>query len=316
MMDHPPKFQHANKRAVFEIACPPKCQIAGEIAYTRWRAMPLPETVNLASPLEVVGREDVFDYVPMLIPGPVLEWHLNFADPNLFFGYGTGLFAQDEIQTAEHPALGCLLEALKHTGERAVTLDHAQPTPVLIRGAERRVHVATSPNPTEGRPQGLYGNWFASAPVSSIRRATRAINPATTSNILAIAAPAGGRDEYWEDEIRHILITSYTGFRAAALESIERNGEHTKTIVHTGFWGCGAFGGNRVLMTLLQIAAAHMAQISHLIFHTFDSHGTFAFMDARALVGEFAESQTACTTDNLVRWLLSQHFSWGTCDGN
>ena len=29
------------------------------------------------------------------------EWHVNFADPRLFVSYGSGLFAQDEMQVAE-----------------------------------------------------------------------------------------------------------------------------------------------------------------------------------------------------------------------
>jgi hypothetical protein len=201
MTEHPPRLHHPHKRAIFEIACPRNCKITGTINYSRWRAMPLPESFECISHMEIVGREDVFDYVPTEVSGPALEWHVNFADPNLFFGYGTGLFAQDEIQTAEHPALGCLLEALHHAGERTVTLDRAQPTPILIRGVERRVRVATDPNAAEGRPQGLYGNWFANAPVATVRRAARPIQPPTISNIIAIAAPAGGTGEYWEDEI-------------------------------------------------------------------------------------------------------------------
>ncbi len=40
------------------------------------------------------------------------EWWVNFADPHLFVAYGSSLFAQDEIQVAEHPSLGHLREAL------------------------------------------------------------------------------------------------------------------------------------------------------------------------------------------------------------
>jgi len=37
-----------------------------------------------------------------------VPWYVNFADPRLFTAYGSGLFAQDEIQAAEHPILGHL----------------------------------------------------------------------------------------------------------------------------------------------------------------------------------------------------------------
>lgn len=41
-----------------------------------------------------------------------MEWWVNFADPILFVAYAGRLFAQDEIQVAEHPALGHLKEKL------------------------------------------------------------------------------------------------------------------------------------------------------------------------------------------------------------
>lgn len=55
-----------------------------------------------------------------------IEWHVNFADYNLFGYYGGNLFAQDEMQVQsrrhallshsmqvmEHPSLGSIREAL------------------------------------------------------------------------------------------------------------------------------------------------------------------------------------------------------------
>jgi hypothetical protein len=47
--------------------------------------------------------------------------------------------------------------------------------------------------------------------------------------------------------IEFVLATAFTGFSAARLESARLNPSPVVAI-HTGFWGCGAFGGNRVLM--------------------------------------------------------------------
>jgi Poly (ADP-ribose) glycohydrolase (PARG) len=44
----------------------------------------------------------------------------------------------------------------------------------------------------------------------------------------------------------------------------------TSVAVHTGYWGCGAFGGNRVLMALLQVLAAGSAGLDQLVFHVGD----------------------------------------------
>jgi hypothetical protein len=41
-----------------------------------------------------------------------------------------------------------------------------------------------------------------------------------------------------------------------------------RTIIHTGWWGCGAYGNNRQMMLITQILAAHWAQIDGIIFHT------------------------------------------------
>jgi hypothetical protein len=59
--------------------------------------------------------------------------------------------------------------------------------------------------------------------------------------------------------IEGINRTAFAGFRAAVLTS----GEVT---IHSGFWGCGAFGNNRQLMTAIQILAAGAAGVRRLVF--------------------------------------------------
>jgi hypothetical protein len=80
----------------------------------------------------------------------------------------------------------------------------------LIRGVERRIEVKTNVDRAAGRPNGLYGNRFAAAGVDTIRRATRKIEPATVSNLIAVAAPAYGRGEYQPGQIEYILETAST----------------------------------------------------------------------------------------------------------
>jgi len=55
------------------------------------------------------------------------------------FNYYSGpLMAQDEIQVAENPCLAALREALVSRRLPALTVENGEPTPVLVRGAERR----------------------------------------------------------------------------------------------------------------------------------------------------------------------------------
>lgn len=307
----PPRFTHPHKQLVHSLACPPNRPPRGTIVHSRWRAAPLPEVTPAAAPAHEM-REDVFGYEPS--PAGAVEWYLNFADPHLFFAYGGSLLAQDEHQVLEHPALGSLCEHLRASADprfRPVTWEDGAATPVLVRGVERRCALATDPDPLEGRPLGLYGNRFARAPEDAVRRALTVLDPPTISNILAMAAPPGGSGPYEEHEIRGILVTAYTGFRAARLES-----DAARLVVHTGHWGTGAFGGNKVLMTMLQLLAARLAGVDGLVYHTFDSTGSAAFAEGEQRLRAVAPGGAERGVDELVRAIRGMAFVWGVSDGN
>lgn len=309
--DHPPLLRDPNKKAVLEIACPSGSSPGGTVVCTRWSAMDLPESFAPGRVAEVMTRHDGFyDYRPDLTEEAAVEWHVNFADPNLFFAYGGPLFAQDEIQVAEHPILASLREALQREGAAARTVERGRPTPVLVTGAERRCHVATNADAAEGRPRGLYGNEFGRASVAAVRRATRRIEPPTSTNLVAMAAPSGGTGAYTVEEIRYVLTTAFTGFRAAAQESAG-----APVAVHTGFWGCGAFGGNRVLMTMLQGLAAQAAGVDRLVVHAPGAEGAAPLRAAlRAIREELSGLPPGVRV--LVDRIAAMGLEWGESDGN
>jgi hypothetical protein len=114
-----------------------------------------------------------------------------------------------------------LREALLNSSRiRPLTAINGRPTPILIRGAQRRCSVDTAPVPGK-RPNGLYGNAFHRASTTAIREATTLITPPTLTNILAIEAPPGGRGTYRMDEIGGILRTAYSAFAAARVDSYD-----------------------------------------------------------------------------------------------
>jgi hypothetical protein len=311
----PPRFAHPHKQVVYALACPASAPPRGAVTYARFRAMPLPEAAPPSAPA-VTHRDDAFSYETP--PPGVVAWHLNFADPHLFFAYGSGLLAQDELQALEHPALGSLLEwlsASKDPRDRPVTEEDGSPTPVLVRGVERRCSLAIEPDPLEGRPMGLYGNRFARAKEDAVRRALTVLGPPTISNILAIAAPPGGRGPYEIDEIRGILVTATTGYRAAAAESILAL-PGARVEIHTGHWGTGAFGGDKVLMTMLQIFSARLAGIDHLVYHTLDPEGQSSFEEGRARIETLAPAGAPHRVEDVIRAIHAMGFVWGTSDGN
>lgn len=308
MAEHPPMWRHTNKLVVFTVGCPEGCVHTGTIGYTRWPAFELPASSNpTAAAQNAVHRPTIYEYEPV-VPGAV-EWHVNFADPLLFYAYGSGLFAQDEMQSAEHPALGAIVEALHVGSQRPATEDESGPTPVLVTGVERRVHVATDRNEAEGRPRGLYGNEFSAATPDVIRRAARRIDPPTRSNIVALAAPAYGIGRYARGQMERILVTAFTGFSAAVHES-ESLSPGAPVVIHTGYWGCGVFGGNRVVMSLLQVLAAGMAGVDTLVFHTVTEEGAGPFEEAlRVIEEEFGQGEIAL--GELLERLVALDFRWG-----
>ncbi len=216
--EFPARLSDRNKKTVFGMSSPPGAVHAGAISFSRWRLMSLPATVMRSerSPgFEL--HENYFTYDPS--PKGRVDWHLNFADYDLFCAYGGPLFAQDEMQVAEHPALASLRHGLIESGLKPVTGEDGNPTPVTVMGVERRCQIATDPNVAEGRPYGLYGNRFSIAAEEVVRGATEIIDPATVSNILAIEAPPGGRGRYTREQIESVFLTVCTGFSAAVFET-------------------------------------------------------------------------------------------------
>jgi hypothetical protein len=309
MQNFPPRFRHRNKQIVFSLAFPPGSTANGTIEFTRWDAMLLPLTISWNGEQPTFEpREDLFDYAPPRDPSTI-EWHLNFANEDLFTAYSGSLFAQDEMQVTEHPALGSLREALLTERFVPLTVGGGRPTPALIKGVERRVSIATEPNAAEGRPYGLYGNNFASAKEDALRAASRVIDPPTVSNILAMEAPSYGSGRYTLDQIHFIVTTAYTGFSAARLESAP-----DRCLIHTGFWGCGAYGGHRVLMALLQMVAACLSRIDVLVFHTHQQAGSKAFAAARDIFEREVGDQEKGVNALLDR-IEAMGFEWGVSDG-
>ena len=186
---------------------------------------------------------------------------------------------------------------------------------MLVTGVERRVAIETDPDAAAGRPRGLYGNAFAAADPDVVRRATTPIDPPTVTNLVAIAAIAGGRGRYAQHEIHRVLVTAFTGFRAAVLESERLAGGPARVVVHTGHWGCGAFGGNRVLMALLQVVAARMAGLERLVFHTGAPGGDAPIAEALGRIAVLTGGEPVATED-LLKSIDGQGFRWGVSDGN
>lgn len=303
---HPARIHHPHKQLLYDVAAltgPP----AGAVSISRWGPNPLPEA--LTGDIGIAEAPGYFSYDDPE-PGEV-DWHQNFADVHVFGFYAGGLYAQDEMQVAEHPVLASVHEALA-AERQALTEDASGPTPVLVAGVERRVTVDTEPSLDPGRMAGLYGNRFAAASTATLRSAVKRVAPPTVSNILAIAAPRPGSGRYTAAQIRGVLQTAYTGYAAGVAESARLH-PGAKVVVHTGFWGCGAFGGDRVLMVALQTVAARLAGVHTLVFHVGDRTGLHDTAEARRALARLPASGPV---EGFVTAVEAAGFQWGRSDGN
>lgn len=295
---HPPRLVHGHKQLVDRLQEGHRGDDA--LGYSRWRARPWPTEVPDAAPrLEV--RPTVYDYAA---PGPAV-WHVNFADPQLFVAYGSPLLAQDELQVLEHPVLGSLREALLAEGLPAVTATDEGPTPVLVTGARRVCALDTEPGVE--RMHGLYGNRFAAAPFREVQAALTWLDPAPLTNLIAIAAPVG-HGTYRPTQLAGILSTAYSGFAAAA----DVSGRPIE--VRTGFWGCGAFGGNRVVMVALQALAARLAGVERVVVHAVTRSGVEDAQEALDALEAVLRSGPRTVAAVLERF-AARRDSWGVSNG-
>ncbi|CAG8524382.1 405_t:CDS:2 [Ambispora leptoticha] len=334
--EHPPRWFCKNKKLVYNLSCPQGANsFHGTLQYTRWKEFTLPEKIHVGqhNDLIVECSDDCFQYGP-----PETE-------------------NTDESQCLEHPALCSLRESLSlvpFSSPTLTTVTDAQgvklATPILIRGVERRAQVKTDRNEEEGRPWGLYGNQFAIAKPEAVTKATTVFDQRLDargqpyySNILAMEAPKYGIGYYTTHTIRRILATAYTGFLAAKFESMVElgllsrnhdpkadsattipNDSDTKPLpiieIHTGNWGCGAYGGNIAIMSLLQITAAQLAGVNKLVYYAMGKTNEQQFNEGLNVYKKLVLENGNSGEDELdlykfIQKVEKKKFKWGFSNG-
>jgi len=309
-----PRFSSPNKKFMFDLAVKANTPPRGTIGYSRWSQRRVPEKFETSGlQTNVVGQAGFFDYATEG-DATTTHWHLNFANCDIFAGWATPLLAQDELQVVEHPSLIALRLAAKKEGTSTYCVEEGYPTPILITGVERRLLFNIAQDSESGRPYGLYGSRFAKATPDQLNSATTVFENPALSNILAIEAPPGGSGFYSTAEIGVVLVTAFSGFAAVRDESRISMPSDNVTI-HTGYWGCGAYGGNRVLMALLQMLAAEFAGVPNLVFHVGDPSGHGPFEQAVEIFNNIrARKNLQC--NQMVEEICDMKFPWGVSDGN
>jgi hypothetical protein len=262
--NYPPKLFNSNKKILFKLSLPKEEKYNGEIEFIKYNNFLIPKLYpkSKKSNLKIKIKNHSFDYKEKYQKDEnTLHWHLNFADKHLFGFYSGSLFAQDESQVCELPALAslreCLLDLSTKDKKLSPTTMDSKPTPCLIKGVERRIMVDTL-------KYNIYGNNFRMADKETIEKATTVLEKPTIENIIAVEAPKSGKGTYKVSEMSFIVTAAYTSFYAAKFESGSKS-----CSIHTGDWGylnliikrCGAYGGNKMIMYILQIISARLAGI-------------------------------------------------------
>lgn len=300
--DHPPRITDPHKRGILQRAGGIERVPRGSLSISRWRGR-LEQIAPIGPEIALVASSGMFDYAD----AGADVWHVNFADPELFAFYGGPAFAQDEIQVAEHPILASVREwGLGGGPIQPLTVDREGPSPVLVRGAERFCAIDTDPD--AAAPYGIYGRALRKASEHALDQAVAKVEATAPSHIVAMAAPQS-RGPYRREQIEDVLLTATVGFAAARAEST-----HAERVrIHTGHWGTGAFGGDRVLMAAAQILAARIAGVHELLYHSLDDRAAQAFEKGRALAAAIPVGTSA---PEVIDGLYSRGFFWGSSDGN
>ncbi|MBQ3825113.1 MAG: hypothetical protein II811_03140, partial [Spirochaetaceae bacterium] len=134
--NYPPEYSCKNKKIKYEEALAIHKKQTGKIGVSRWRfaESQSPLTKNDVS---VKFCDEYFSYDDA-DTADTKVYYFNYADPNLFGYYDSDLFAQDEIQTLEHPLLGSVMEYIDKNETsvlKSLTEENGEPTPYIVEGA-------------------------------------------------------------------------------------------------------------------------------------------------------------------------------------
>ncbi len=305
--DYLPTYGPQRKQKAFEVALERHKTDSGEITVTHvtGNQAEMAYVTLEKKPFTLTLDNGFYDYTKAREGEDT--WFVNFADPVLFVACLRSLFAQDEIQTLEMPLLAAFknyIESRSIGGFAPLTNAYGNPTPYLFKDVPYWISINTSPVLKDGSVESIYGNNFMYASDEAIEAGIRTFDGDLRCNVLAISAPAGNYGRYTEDDLTELMKTLFCSYSAV------REQAEGKVVIHSGNWGCGAFGGNKELMYLTQIYAASVCGIDEIVLHAVDekvferSKSLYEYMDKRM---RFAD---------VVAFLHSRKFEWGESDGN
>lgn len=188
------------------------------------------------------------------------------------------------------------------------TEEEGEPTPYIVEDVPYWISVNINPVLENGQVLNLYGRRFSMAKKEILDLGVKNVLGDKRNNIIAMAAPSCGKNEYKRKELEKLVKTVFAAFAGAVKCGIGCG--RKKSFIHTGNWGAGAFANNRELIYLVQLIGASAVGISKLIFHCIDEKD---FANAEK---KFSDWTGNCSFSDLIDFLQERHYFWKVGDGN
>ncbi|CAF1634826.1 unnamed protein product, partial [Didymodactylos carnosus] len=85
----------------------------------------------------------------------------------------------------------------------------------------------------------------------------------------------------------------------------------------SGWFGCGAYGGNHSLMLILQLIGAQLADVDKIVFHTVSRGFDNEIAKADEYMTKLFEGndKDKMTVDDLINKIFKEKFEWGESNG-
>ena len=267
-----PDYSFSRKRWLFEQACAVHSKVSGDLEISRWAfdESVFEKGAGFYSGCKISSVPGYYDYKDRSSSERYV-WYVNFADYLLFGFYDDSKFAQDEIQSLEHPLLCSVVRYLDdnnlpHLPTYTALIRNKVTAPYLVENVPYWISVNTSVTMADGSVHNLYGHNFSTESHDVINAGIKIVQEDLNNNIIAMAAPDSINNGcYSYSDIRYSIETVLTAFSAAAVQADKKGCK--KVVIHTGNWGCGAFGGVPVFSYLCQFIAGSMCGIDELVFH-------------------------------------------------
>lgn len=291
----------------------------------------LPERIDLAAmpPVQFLG--ECFGYVSHAPPGssPSTLVTMNFGDPMLMVCAPKQHFAQDEIQQVEFPDLLGWLNVISDSsrcesaGVRLVEgsldavhrhcVEQNRCTPWLFSGLPHKLRVAM--RTPAGHP--CYGHqasrlWTHNNPEvrDDLLAAVTPVQELRRCNLMYLWSLPPCHGCYTVEDCRQITERLYCGL----IGWKHVYGANVRLELHTGNWGCGAFGGNVRLHTMLQMLAATAAGcVDRVIYHSPTARELELAQKWTELLAQVPARET--TFDAIFAKLVENRIQWSAGDG-